>query len=254
MNVVFDPNGSASALEKLAASLAADPSIQGLLVFGCDANGWRPGEIDPILASISKPVFGGLFPKIIHGPHAHDEGLLVVGLPERPDLHLVPGLSDPLAAYEEALNVPADMWAEGDGTLLVFVDGMSKRIGALVEALFCTFGLERNFIGGGAGSLSFESKPCLITPAGLVSDAAILARIPCSSGVGVAHGWAPISGCMKVTEADRNTILSLDWRPAFDRYRELVEAHSGRSFEDEPFFEIAKCYPFGITVSFALRR
>lgn len=246
MNICFDPGGLLPALEKCMDKQASLPSTQGLLVFGCDANGWTPEDLDPMLTSASKPVFGGIFPKIIHGAKAYDEGVLVIGLPVRPDIHLVQGLSDPLADYEAMLIAPSELWSGEDGTLLVFVDGLSKRIGALVEALFCAFGLERNFIGGGAGSISFDPKPCLITPSGLVSDAAVLARLPCASGVGVAHGWKPISDYMKVTEADRNTVLSLDWRPAFDRYRELVEPHCGCSLKEDNFFEIAMRYPLGI--------
>ena len=33
-------------------------------------------------------------------------------------------------------------------------------------------GLHRNFIGGGAGSLSFQQKPCLLTPQGLLENSA----------------------------------------------------------------------------------
>jgi hypothetical protein len=66
------------------------------------------------------------------------------------------------------------------------------------------------------------------------------------SSIGVAHGWRSISDAFKVTEAIGNRIITLDWRPAFDVYREVVEQHSGLSFASLPFFDIAKAYPFGI--------
>ncbi len=251
MRILFEKTSTANSLEKLTASLSANSDVQCLMLLGCDANGWTPGEIDPILKSLNIPIFGGIFPKIIYGQQAFDKGVLIVGLPGRPEILVVPDLSDPEADYNRILEAPSLAWMEKepaqDDTIIVFVDGLSKRIASLVEALFLAFGLERNFIGGGAGSLSFRQKPCLITPDGLVMDSGLIVRLPLRSGVGVAHGWQPISVSMKVTEADRNTIYSLDWQPAFERYRELVEAHSGKIFTADNFFDIAKCYPFGIS-------
>ncbi len=234
----------------MALALLAEPGVQGLMILGCDANGWSADAAAPILKGFGKPVFGGIFPKIIHDQRAYDVGCLIIGLPCMPDVHVVHGLSDPDVDYVTPLSGVADAWT-GDtegatGSLIVFVDGLSKRISALVEALFFSFGLERNFIGGGAGSLSFTQRPCLITPDGLVQDAAVMARLALPSGVGVSHGWQSISDSMKVTESERNVIRSLDWRPAFSVYRELVERHSGRSFGDNAFFDLAKGYPFGI--------
>ncbi|MBC8490364.1 MAG: FIST C-terminal domain-containing protein [Bacteroidetes bacterium] len=132
-------------------------------------------------------------------------------------------------------------------TMFVLVDGFSKRISALVDSLFNVFGLEVNYIGGGAGSLSMKQKPCLFTNGGLVSDSAVLALLDIESGVGVSHGWKEIGGPYKVTSSDRTIINSLDWKPAFEVYREVVERHSKQLFTKDNFFDIAKCYPFGIS-------
>jgi len=250
MKLLFSPSGEVADFKQMVDELAADSSVEGLMVLACDKNDWTPGKLNPIIRKAQKPVFGGIFPQIIHQRKNWETGVLVVGLPKRPDVVCVSELSDPNIDYSVALEPFAEQWEEYEGsgkdTLLVFVDGLSTRIAAFVEALFFSFGLERNFIGGGAGSLSFQKKPCLIAPTGLVGDAGIVVRLPMRSSLGVAHGWEPISDSMKVTGAERNIIKTLDWRPAFEVYRELVEEHSGRSFSDENFFDIAKCYPFGI--------
>lgn len=49
-----------------------------------------------------------------------------------------------------------------------------------------------------------------------------------------------------MTEVDRNVIHTLNWRPAFEVYREVVEDHAAASISEENFFDLAKHYPFGI--------
>ncbi len=249
MQLCFDATGEVDGFRRMATDLVRNESVKSIMVLACDGNNWSPSSIDPIVRALPVPLFGGLFPQIIWNGLHHERGTLVVGLSKRPDIVCIGNLSDPEADYCTALDAHAELLTQtgtGEDTLLVFVDGLGKRIGALVESLFDCFGLERNVIGGGAGSLSFVQKPCLITPTGIVADAALVVRLPAASGVGVSHGWQPISASMKVTEAERNTILTLDWQPAFEVYRRLVEAHSGRTFTGDNFFDLAKCYPFGI--------
>ncbi len=250
MRTLFDPSGEPKSLKKISESLAAYSDVKSLMVLGCDANEWTPNEVNPIFQTLPVPIFGGIFPKIIYGKRVYDQGFLVVGLPFTPEIITIPELSNQEVDYNKTLQSPSEKWIEPGNeqneTIIVFVDGLSKRIASLVEALFIALGLDRNFIGGGAGSLSFKQKPCLITSEGLIMDAGLIVKLNMRSGVGVAHGWQPISESMKVTESDCNTIISLDWAPALDRYRELVEAHCGKTLTIENFFNLAKCYPFGI--------
>ncbi len=98
-----------------------------------------------------------------------------------------------------------------------------------------------------------KSKPCLKTDQGVLQDSAIIAGLSAHSGIGVSHGWKSIQGPFKVTEADRNRVISLEWEPAFDVYRQVVSDHSGMSFESGKFYDLACAYPFGITKMMAER-
>ena len=250
MIVQYEETGKVDPFRSMVAELSASPDVQGLMVLACDGNDWTAEELDPVLTALETPVFGGIFPQIIHGRQNRERGTLMVGLPVRPEVEWIHGLSGSASTLAGQVEAVADGWGtdliESSDTLFVFVDGLGQGISTLVESLFFCFGLERNLLGGGAGSLSFVQRPCIVTPEGLKEDAAVIVKLPMRSGVGVAHGWEPISEGMEVTEADRNVIQTLDWRPAFHVYRELVEAHSGKSFEDHDFFDLAKGYPFGI--------
>ncbi len=249
MRAHFDPSGTPEALLAALHALTGEGGVGGLMVLACDANGWRPDQIDPVLQTCELPIFGGIFPQIAYQSQNYLRGTLLIALGSSPDLGCVHGLSDVDADFDERVETATEHWDESgaETTMVVFVDGLASRISALVEGLFANFGLENNFIGGGAGSLSFQQTPCILTNAGLLADVAVLARLPVRSQIGVTHGWEPVSEPMKVTEARGNILMSLDWEPAFDVYRRMVEAHSGQRVRADHFFEIAKSYPFGMT-------
>ncbi|KAA0874137.1 FIST signal transduction protein [Nitrincola tapanii] len=248
MKIYFQPEADLVQFASTLSELNADAEVGSILVFACDENGWLPADLDPLLQGSAKPVFGGIFPQIIHGLQNFTQGAVCVGLQGEPAWGLVGQLSDEGANYDQPLTALADAWdaLSGPATLLVLVDGLAGRIASLTESLFFSFGLDNNFIGGGAGSLSFQQRPCLLTPQGLVADAALVVRLPVYSGVGVNHGWQPITEPLKVTSSLKNQVKCLDWKPAFEAYRQVVENHSGVQFTENNFFDIAKSYPLGI--------
>ncbi len=219
-----------------------------LLVLGCDNNHWPIAQLNRSLAQVKTPVFGGVFPALALDNKQHEHGAIVLGLEELPTVARVTGMSDPNADYESQLLEQIDEWnnLSQEGTLMVLVDGLSSRISSLVENLFFVFGLENNFVGGGAGSLSFEQKPCIISSHGIESDVAIVLKIPRQSTVSVTHGWSSISEAVEVTEADRNVIKTLNWQPAFEAYKAIVDDHSETPITREAFFDTAKSYPLGL--------
>lgn len=245
MWVGLDRSGALAALPALIGQAAAEADVGTILVLAADGNGWAAGELDPIVRGAGKPVFGGIFPQLLHDGERLERGVVVVGLPGQCSIAVIEDLSSPEADYDVAL-LDAFPDAPEAGTMFVLVDGFSRRISALIDALFNQFGLSLNYLGGGGGSLSLQQKPVVITPAGLRQDVAVLAWLEMTSGIGVAHGWQPVSQAYRVTESEGNVIVSLDWRPAFEVYREIVEPHAGQQFGPDNFFSLAKAYPFGI--------
>ncbi|MHC4926064.1 MAG: FIST signal transduction protein [Planctomycetota bacterium] len=244
MIIQAEKTGNVAEFGVLVDRMAKDDRVKSILILACTENGFTPESVDDILTSVEKPIFGGIFPEIIFGREKLTRGCIVAGLFYEAQVQVVPGLSDNKLDYEEMID---DSMAQCETkTMFVLVDGLATRITALIDSLFTVFGLECNYIGGGAGSLSFEQKPCLLTNQGLIQDAALLAMLNTESGVGVSHGWMDVAGPFKVTESDRNVMITLDWKPAFQVYREIVESHCGRAFSDDNFFDIAKSYPFGI--------
>jgi len=242
----FDATGSVAALAMHLADLDSDDRIQGIIVLACVDNGFTPDVLDTVLAAVGKPIVGGVFPNLIHQAEKVAVGTIVWGVARSMSLAVIKHLSRDDVDLDEVLESRLGE-SEGAGSLqFVLVDGFASRIGAFLNALHDFTGPGCNTVGGGAGSLDMIQRPCIMTNAGLIQDAAVVARLGGSAGVGVAHGWSRIEGAFHVTDAEHTVVRSLDWRPAFDIYREVVEAHSGRAVTADNFFDVAKAYPFGL--------
>ena len=240
----FTEDTSADAMTQLADE-ALQAGAKSLLVLAADANDCKPDDFDPWLASCPAPVFGGVFPQLIHDSRNRERGYIVVGLDEAVEVFNVPGLSDPDADFFEALD-PIFGDKPEPLTLMMLVDGLASGISALLDGVYDVLGSQPTYFGGGAGSLSFVQKPCLFSNQGMLMDHAQLIVLPMRFTLGVEHGWEKFAGPFVATSGNRNVVESLDFHPAFEVYRKHVEADSGLSFNDDNFFDIAKGYPFGM--------
>ena len=104
MIIHFDPSGTIEGLQSLVAQMTSFTDVQGMLILACDANGFKPDTIDPLLKKISIPLFGGIFPGIIHDNSMHQVGTVVVGLPCLPKVHVVHNLSNTNLEHREKLQ------------------------------------------------------------------------------------------------------------------------------------------------------
>jgi hypothetical protein len=245
MAVYVDTSGSAQGFERILEEAVHDGRAGTLLIFGCDANGFTPERLDPILCGIDIPIIGGTFPAILHDLTKIDKGTLIATIPTRARTILIDGLNDDKVDFVDAIDRQVQD-APDFRTMVIWVDGFAKRINELIYSLFTVFGLEYNYIGGGAGGLSMQSKPCIFTNQGLKADAAQIAMLDCPSSVGVCHGWTSMAGPFRITESRGNTIKTIEWRQAFDLYRDMLLQYAKAQVNRDNFFDVAKGYPFGI--------
>ena len=245
MVIEIDKEGTLNGLADAIARTVKVERVTSLVILVCADNGFTPDNMDPLLQSINVPLMGGVFPNLLVGRERLTRGCVVWGVRRPLSVGTIRDISHPdidlELAVEQALTP-----ATGRALQVILVDGLASGIGALMNTFHEVAGIGSDTIGGGAGSLDFVQRPCLLTNEGMLQDAAVIATLPGHAGVGVAHGWRYIQGPYRITESDQNTIISLDWRPAFEVYREVVEAHSGQTFTDDNFFDLAKAYPFGL--------
>lgn len=246
MRVLIDKEGSIDSLKSTIKVFEEDKKISSVLILSCDENFYSSENISQFLQSLNVSIFGAIFPQIIYGKENLSKGNIILGMEELLDPFIIENLSSKAEEIDEELENNFDL-SDSTNTMFVFVDGFSTTISTLIDELFNNFGLDQNYIGGGAGSLTFVQKPCIFTNKGLLQDAAVLVATNFNSGIGVKHGWNKISGPYQITKSDKNIVHELDYRPAFEVYKEVVEQHSDKKFSEDNFFDIAKGYPFGIS-------
>ncbi len=237
----FDPQASFDLLERRVAA-AKQQGAKSVLVLAGDGTRWDADLVDPWLRAQTLPVYGGVFPQVLMGTQHSANALVTVALTEAPEVAVVTGLDHP----RFDLCAPLAPLRAMDAPVLLLVDGLAPYIARFMEAVFDELGGGAPLMGGGAGSLSFESRPCLFTPQGMLKNAALLLTLPGPLGVGVDHGWTALAGPFLVTQSQGNRVLSINYRPAAEVYRECVEPRVGCQLDPDNFFGHAKGHPFGM--------
>ena len=246
MNEIYLPPQNITSLKYHLSNYENDKSIKSVLFFMADDQHYNNEELTPILKNIKKPIIGGIFPELIFKGKRQITGVLLIPLQFELNTQIIK-LSDSSESILKQLETKQKDSVDASSSLFVFYDALSENKSDFIENLFNFFGVNPTYIGGGAGSLNFNSFPCIINNYGLHKNAAVIGWTNNKIAIGAAHGWESISTPLKVTKTFKNKIIEINWKPAFEAYKEIVELHSKKTFNPSNFFKIAKSYPLGIS-------
>lgn len=199
-------------------------------------------ELQDNLLTLECQFIGGLFPSVISGEKNYEEGVVLYKLPITTNPIIVQGLN---SDWSQETIQKFEMETKNQ-SILVLLDGLAENISKFLFDVFDNLGDSHNYFGGGAGSLSLVQQPCLFSNEGVFQDAAILCPVNLKSNLGVKHGWKSIHGPLIATRTEKNIVKELNWKPAFDVYKKVVEENTKETLSAENFFGIAKGFPFGM--------
>lgn len=237
-------NEAAQSLNSAIDALASDASIQSIILYLSAEFEIDSENLSQHLKTIEKTIVGGIFPEVImDGKRAKDNAILL-GLPHAMSYIAIEDFDENKIMDQVSEGLSDDV--DEKTSFVIFVDSLVKEKSALFDCLYNFYGGIPNYIGGGTGTLKFESIPCVVSNKGMLEGAAVVATIPQKINIGVAHGWTSVSPPLKVTEASHNEIISLDWKPAMEVYQAIIEEHSKKAFDFNDFYNCTKSYPFGI--------
>lgn len=242
---IFIEAGNLEALDVALKNLESRDDCQSFLCLVAEKDAWSHSDLQKVFHKSCLSIVGGIFPEIIVEGERKQSGTLFIPLKNRLEVTSISLANDSSQLLNEIQNLPWKLMEE-DSSLFVWVDALAPQKVPFLELLFNHFGSYVHYLGGGAGSLSFQSQPCVIDNNGIHENTVVLAYSKKKMAIGVAHGWSTISEPFKVTKAYKNHLITLNQRPALEVYREIVEKHAGQKIDEADFFNTAKSYPLGI--------
>lgn len=131
-------------------------------------------------------------------------------------------------------------------TLLLFCDALNPAVATLLDELYLRLADRVTYTGANAGSETFQPIPCLFDGARCVARGALALLLPRRAAAALAHGYPVPETLTSATSTAGNRVVQIDWRPAFDVYRELARAQYGVEIDRASFYANAVHFPFGV--------
>jgi hypothetical protein len=231
--------------------LSAYPNL-GVLAFLPEAEAHNLATLQALFREAGIPLVGAIFPALIDGDSFEVSGVLLFRLDTMPH-YLLQGelhgagveLEQQVEALAEQLSA-AEPTAGDNSTLFLLFDAMLPNIAQILETLYLKLADRVHYMGVNAGSETFQPMPCLFDQQQLVQNGALALLLPHHEGAILEHGYQVPEEIVAATSTEGNRIISIDWRPAFEVYRERIKSQYGVEVTQENFYQYSVHFPFGI--------
>ncbi len=197
------------------------------------------------------PLRGGVFPALIDQDRFLDHGCVLLRLDSMPFAEIYAPLQPFDQTAERLIDGLADDVAHTirrprESTLFLVFDAMVARIASILDKLYLTLADRVHYMGVNAGSETFRPLPCLFDNERVMQDGVLALLLPSYPGAVVEHCYHAPKRLVSATATSGNRIITIDWRPAFDVYREAAREEYGIEIDRDNFYRIAVHFPFGI--------
>ena len=204
------------------------------------------------LSNRDRTVLGGVFPKLMYDQQFLDEGALLVLCREMPDYCLIDSVSrshvdmDAVVSELISLSTASNTKPDARSSLLLLFDALIPNIGSILESLYFEIADDVNYIGANVGSETFQSVPCLFDNRQFIQDALLAINLPNHPGAILEHNYHIPDQLITATATSGNRIKTIDWRPAFEVYVDLVRSQYNVEITRDNFYQYGVHFPFGI--------
>lgn len=143
---------------------------------------------------------------------------------------------EPVAEKLFSYLVQEDSYHYQYHSAMVFADALSGFTDELIELLTEKTVGKYQFFGGGAGDNANFLRTHVFFDDRSYTDSAVVLEMLSNKpvGIGVSHGWRPVSEKMRVTAANGRELISLNGKPALEIYREFAKKTGQLLDEEQP--------------------
>ncbi len=195
---------------------------------------------------------GGIFPALVVGERFVTEGLWLLRFKKMPPHFMIgpltAGCTDCVDRIVREVRTGLGEIPEGGAkpTLFLLFDSMVPNIASLLDGIYLELANRVEYAGVNAGSETFQPMPCLFDQETVIGNGVLGILLPGESAPILEHGFIPPQRAMTATSTQGNRIESIDWRPAFEVYREIIRTEYQIDLTPDNFYQYAVHFPFGI--------
>lgn len=195
-------------------------------------------------------IAGAVFPELIYESEFKKGGVLFVLLPHLPEVLLVEDLTNfsqqSPGQIDEVIELVKNREAQDKETLFMIFDAMVSSIASILEYMYFNILDKVYYIGANAGSETFQSIDCLFDSSRVIKNGALMFFIEEGAQGYLEHGFIKPDEKAVATSSVGNKIISIDWKPAFDVYKEIVKNVYDIEITHENFYQYSVHFPFGM--------
>ncbi len=215
-------------------------NAKGILLFVGEETPFDYKQLQPLLKAMNIEVWGGIFPEVIYDGSLYKQGVVGCAFQSPVSIEVIKDLSKFKGDFSE------DFVSKNTRTLLIFTSAYADNIPLLIETLYEKYFKEMAFIGGSAGSIINVDQPSLFSRDEIFAGGAIIAAAEDFMSVGINHGLQPISEPAIASSVDKTILRSINWEPAFEYYKKIIEQDAGIQLTADRLLDVAKSYPLGM--------
>lgn len=192
------------------------------------------------------PVVGGIYSRLLVSSCFTVRGFILFCLDEMPEYIL----SEPVTSMDVVDNLCNELLQllrnDSGGTLFLQFDAMVPNIASILDYCYLKLADRVSYSGVNAGSETFQSLPCLFDTERIEQGGLLAVLLAQDNAAQLEHGYLAPEKIINVTSSEGNKISSIDWKPAFEVYKELIDEQYGVSVEKDNFYSIAVNFPLGL--------